>query len=69
MLLFYRREYFTLRKECMKIIYITLGFISIGLGIVGIFLPALLIQHNDSFSDFSAKKQLYKIYTYPDCDI
>ena len=41
MLLFYRREYFTLRKECMKIIYITLGFISMGFGIVGIFLPAL----------------------------
>lgn len=40
-----------------------------GLGIVGIFLPALPIQHNDSFFDFSAKKQLYKIYTYSDCDI
>lgn len=53
----------------MKIIYITLGFISMGLGIVGIFLPALPIQHNDSFFDFSAKKQLYKIYTYSDCDI
>ena len=30
---------------------------------------ALLIQYNDSFSDFSAKKPLYKIYTYSDCDI